>query len=218
MVNSRKNRKNRKASRKNRSRRNNLYGGQAPVNWSNPGPMGQSLAQGVDFEKHHEGQHGGMGPYPGSVMSSSLPSDLAASARINPTLNAYAQIRGLSDQAGGRKSRRNSRKSRRNSRKNRRNSRKNRRNSRKNRRNSRKNRRNSRKSRRNSRKSRRNSQRGGLVRWGGMRGGAAYNLAVDSPSMVGESTKMLIPPSLQAQAGLHPEWKDAMNPEAWTPK
>ena len=154
----------------------------APVNWSAKGPMELSLGQGAQFAQQHAGQHGGMAPYPGS-MGQMLPSELSASARINPTLAAYAQIAGMKDQAGGRK--RRSRKGRKGSRKNRRNSRR---------------------------------QNGGLVRWGGMRGGAAYNLAVDSPSMVGESTKMLIPPSLQAQAGLHPEWKDAMNPEAWTPK
>ena len=189
MGSSRKNRRNNRKSRRNnrKSRRNNrrsLYGGQAPVNWSNPGPMKLSLGQGVDFAQQHAGQHGGMGPYPGSVTSSMLPSDLAASARINPTLAAYAQIRGLSDQAGGRK--RRSRKGRKGSR---------------------------------SRKGRK-SQRGGLVRWGGMRGGAAYNLAVDAPSMVGESTKMLIPPSLQAQAGLHPEWKlvEGGSPSAYMPK
>jgi hypothetical protein len=53
-----------------------------------------------------------------------------------------------------------------------------------------------------------------------MRGGAAYNLAVDAPSMVGESTKMLIPHSLQQQAGLHPEWKlvEGGTPSAWMPK
>ena len=190
MGSSRKNRRNNRKSRRNNRR--SLYGGQAPVNWSNPGPMQLSLGQGVEFEKQHAGQHGGMGPYPGSVTGSMLPSDLAASARINPTLAAYAQIRGLSDQAGGRKRR------------------------------SRKGRKGSRKGRKGSRKNSRKGQRGGLVRWGGrrMRGGAAYNLAVDAPSMVGESTKMLIPPSLQAQAGLHPEWKlvEGGTPSAWMPK
>ena len=113
--NNRKNRRNnRKSRRNNRRSRRNLYGGQAPVNWSNPGPMQLSLGQGVGFAEQHAGQHGGMGPYPGSVMSSSLPSDLAASARINPTLAAYAQIAGMKDQAGGRK--RRSRKERKGSR------------------------------------------------------------------------------------------------------
>ena len=182
-------------SRKTQRRNRKMNGGQAPVNYSNPGPMGLSLGQGVDFERYHSGQHGGMGPYPASVSSSSLPADLNASARINPTLQAYAEIRGLKDQAGGRRGRssRKSRKSRRKSRKN------------------------SRKSRKASRKNRRNGRRqngGDFVRWGG----GGYNSDVDAPMTIGESSKMLIPPNLQAQAGLHPEWKDAANPNALTPK
>lgn len=157
-----------------------MYGGQAPVNWSNPGPMQLNLRQGGQFAQQHAGQHGGMAAYPGSF-GQVLPAELSASARINPTLAAYDQIRGMSDQMGGRK-----------------------------------------RGCRGSRKQRRGSRRqgGGLVRWGGMRGGAAINFAADSPSMVGESTKMLIPPSLQAQAGLHPEWKlvEGGTPSAYMPK
>ena len=50
-----------------------------------------------------------------------------------------------------------------------------------------------------------------------MRGG--YNLAVDAPSMVSDKT-MLLPPNLQAQAGLHPEWKlvEGGTPSVWMPK
>jgi hypothetical protein len=93
---------NRKSNRK--SRRNRKYhGGMAPLNWSNPGPMTQNLAQGVDFARYHVGQHGGMAPYPGGVVGSMLPGDLADSARVTPTLQAYSQIKGLQD--GGRKRR-----------------------------------------------------------------------------------------------------------------
>ena len=197
----------RKGSRK-------YHGGMAPVDYVNKEPMLLNLAQGNDFAKYHVGQHGGMAPYPGGVDSSMLPSDLAASAKISSTLDAYNQIKGLQD--GGRKNRKNrkSRKQnggvlvpwggrRKNSRKNRRNSRKN---SRKNSRNSRKS---SRKNRRNSRKSRRTC---------GQFGGSGYNFAVDAPMLVPESYKMLIPSSLSQQAGLHKEWADAANPSSMMPK
>lgn len=58
-------------------------------------------------------------------------------------------------------------------------------------------------------------QSGGLYRWGG---GGGYNLTVDTPMKVGESSQMLIPTSLRAQAGLNPEWKLAENPMAFAPK
>jgi hypothetical protein len=160
----------------------------APVDYVNKGPMLLNLAQGNDFAKQHLGQHGGMAPYPGAVNSSMLPGDLAASARITSTLNAYNEIKGLQD--GGRKHR--SRKQRGGvlvpwggRRKSRRNSRKNRRNS-------------------------RNSRR--------MYGGAGYNLTVDSPMLVPDSSKMLIPSSMVQQAGLHREWADAANPSSMMPK
>lgn len=197
----------RKGSRK-------YHGGMAPVDYVNKEPMLLNLAQGNDFAKYHVGQHGGMAPYPGGVDSSMLPSDLAASAKISSTLDAYNQIKGLQD--GGRKNRKNrkSRKQnggvlvpwggrRKNSRKNRRNSCKS---SRKNRRNSRKS---SRKNRRNSRKNRRTC---------GQFGGSGYNFAVDAPMLVPESYKMLIPSSLSQQAGLHKEWADAANPSSMMPK
>lgn len=183
---------NRKGSRKSnrRSRRNRKYsGGMAPVNWSNPGPMNQNLAQGNDFAKYHVGQHGGMAPYPGGVVSSMLPGDLAASARVASTLQAYSQIKGMQD--GGRRQRggvlvpwgggRRRNRSRKNSRKN-------------------------------SRKHR-SSRRHRLHR-----GGAAINMAVDSAMMVPESSKMLIPSSMVQQAGLHREWADVANPNYMTPK
>ena len=216
-----KSRKSQKRSRRSRRspRRIVMYGGEAPVNYSNAGPMKLSLAQGVDFERYHSGQHGGMaGPYPASVVGSTLPAELSASARINPTLDAYRQIAGLKDpgQEGGRKRRKTRRSSRKNMNSGRKGRKASRKASRKNMnggRKGRKSRRNSHKSRRNSRKSRK--QYGGdFVRWGG----GGYDSDVDAPMTVAESSKMLIPPSMVAQAGLHREWADAANPSSMTPK
>jgi hypothetical protein len=179
--------------RKNRSRKNRriLYGGQAPLNWNSANVMPVSLAQGNQFADFHKGQHGGMSAYPGGVVGSMLPANLADSARVSPTLAAYKEISGLQD--GGR--RKNSRKNR----KNRKGSRKNRKGSRKNRKGSRKNRR----------------QNGGdFVRWGG---GGGLNLGSENLFPYGDVSKMLISPQAQAQAGLHPEWKDAQS-GAWYPK
>lgn len=189
-------RRHRKAHRRTRRHR----GGMAPVDYVNKQPMILNLAQGNDFARYHVGQHGGMAPYPGGVVGSMLPGDLAASARVSGTLAALNDAARLQD--GGRKRRRrSSRKSRRKhrggvlvpwggSRKGRRNSSCR-----------------SRKSRRNSRKNRRNQY-----------GGAGHNLAVDAPMNVPESYKMLIPDSLRQQAGLHPEWADAANPSSMMPK
>lgn len=208
-------RKSGKGSRKSHKRRGSrrLRGGQAPVNYANPGPMNLNLAQGQQFAEYHKNQHGGMGaysygPYPGAVEEPSvLPGDLVASAKLLPLDKAFAEIRQFgpsSDNpnlAGGR--RRKAKKSRK-----------------------------SRKSRKTRRVSR---QRGGLYRWGGggrascglmkggrrgncglMKGGSAAEMRYPMP--VGDETKMLIPASLQEQAGLNPEWKLAENPLAFNPK
>ena len=161
-------------SRNNRSRKNrrNLRGGQAPLNWNSASVMPVALAQGNQFAEFHQGQHGGMSPYPGGVVNSMLPADLADSARVSSTMEAYKEISGMQD--GGR---------------------------RKNRKVSRKNRKNCR------------TQNGGdFVRWGG----GGLNL-VDSALSYDDVSKMLISPEAQAQAGLHPEWKDAQS-GAWYPK
>jgi len=165
----------------------------APVDYVNKQPMILNLAQGNDFAKYHVGQHGGMAPYPGGVVSSMLPGDLVASARVGSTLAALNDASKLQD--GGRKRRKSRRKQRggvlvpwgggR--------------------------RRGSRKSRRNSTCSSRKNRRYQY-------GGAGYNLAVDAPMVVPESYKQLIPDSLRQQAGLHPEWADAANPSSMTPK
>ena len=189
--------------RRNRSHR--MRGGVAPVGYSNPGPMNLNLAQGQQFAEFHKNQHGGAvfsgGPYPGSVTDSGLPADLRASAALLPLDRAFADIRGLSDQTGGKRKRKGSRKG----------SRKGRTGSRKGRKGSRKSRKGSRKSRKGSRKGRKSSRkmRGGLYRWGG---GALGFMPV------ADSTKMLISPQQQLQAGLNPEWKLAENPMSFAPR
>lgn len=186
----------RKAHRKSH-RRTRQRGGEAPVNYANPWPAGINLAQGQQFAAYHANQHGGQAPFPSAVVDSTLPKDLAASAHLLPLDAAFAEIRQFGPEAdlkGG--ARRKGRKGRKGSRKSKKGSRKNRKASRKTRK---------------SRKSRK--QRGGLYRWGGggrrsafqnMMGGSAQDMS--HPMDVSNEGKMLIPASLQAQAGLNPEW------------
>jgi hypothetical protein len=279
-----KSRRSRKSQRKSRKSRGRKYRGGfvAPINdTSMNAPKALNLAQGQQFAKFHENQHGGAlsyGPYPGAVAEGSvLPSDLIASAKLLPLNQAFDEIRGMSDQAGGK--RRKSKKSRK--------SKKATRKSRKS-----KKTRKSRKSRKTQRKrggflgnmissltqtaknqgsamqqkamnyakqqgsmmqqqamnyakqqgqalgqsgmnfarqkaanhgmalSRRNRQRGGLYRWGGgsrRHSGGSY-AEMRFPMPVQDEGKMLIPASLQQQAGLNPEWKLAENPMAFAPK
>ena len=186
-----------------------MYGGQAPVNYSNPGPMEINLAQGQQFDKFHAQQHGGGalvgGPFPGAVTEGAFnPQGLMASARQDPLIQAYAEIKQYgpsSDNpnlAGGRRKRRGSRKSRK------------------------------------SRKARKTQRGGDFVRWGGgrkrrgsrkgrkatrrrrsYRGGSYAEMRYPMP--VGDEGKMLIPASLQEQAGLNPEWRLAENPMSFAP-
>jgi hypothetical protein len=57
--------------------------------------------------------------------------------------------------------------------------------------------------------------KGGRRSASGFRGGSRADLSM--PMDVAESSKMLIPPQLQQQAGLNPEWKLAENPTAFDP-
>ena len=113
---SRKNRKNRSNMRKNRSSRKNRMnrrGGSlsgAPVNDTSMAmPQRDSLAQGGQYLSIHKGQYGGSpGLYPSSVLASTLPSSMVASARTGPLDASMAAIQGMQD--GGkrkRKSRKN---------------------------------------------------------------------------------------------------------------
>ncbi len=203
--NSRRNRKNRRNTmRRNRRNNINMMGGAelsmpAPVNdASMKGPMDMSLAQGQQYGDLHKNQHGGSyGPYPGAVTDEALISpSMALSARTAPLNAALNEIRGMSDQAGGRRRRRNTM---RKNRKNRKGSRKNRKNTRKNTRRNRKN------TRKNNMRRRRNN----------MMGGAILNPMPASVSAPG----LLLPAGLEAKAvsGMNAEWKLAENPRAFAP-
>jgi hypothetical protein len=210
---------NRKGSRKQR-------GGEAPVNYMEPanGAGQLNLAQGRQFAAYHANQHGGAmnyGPFPGAVLEPSLiPESLVPSAGLLPLTKAFDEIRQFGPQSdnpyaasgGRRKGRKASKKSRKSKRK-------------------------SSKSRKANRKSRKQSG-GDFVRWGGgarkgrkgsrksrkgskknsrkQRGGSYAEMRFPMP--VADETKMLIPPALQTQAGLNPEWKLAENPLSFAPK
>ena len=67
-----------------------------------------SLAQGGQYLSLHKGQYGGSAPYPLSVVASTLPSNMVASARTGPLDSAIAGIQGMQD---GGKRKKHSRKS-----------------------------------------------------------------------------------------------------------
>lgn len=168
-----------------------------PTNYKDTSMMNQSLSQGNQFAQMHANQHGGFfqpGPYPGSVTDSSLPAELAGSARLQPLNAAFDEIKGLRDpgQAGGKRSRKNkkSRKSKKSKK------------SRKSKKASRKAKKASRKNRKASRKSRKVSRR--------RRGGALGYMDVKAPGM-------LLDDAMYKQAGLNPEWELAKDPNAFAP-
>jgi len=66
-----------------------------------------SLAQGAQYLNIHKGQYGGMAPYPAGVESSTLPSDMVASARTGNLDVALNAIKGMQD-GGKRRSKKRS--------------------------------------------------------------------------------------------------------------
>jgi hypothetical protein len=198
-----KSRRSRRSVKRRGSRR--MRGGQAPVDYSSPAPMNLNLAQGRQFAEMHAGQHGGAlntsGAYPGVVTQASvLPGELVASAKLAPLNASFDYIKQFGPSSDNPNLRGGKRRRRRSSKKSRK----------------------SRKSRKASRK-----QRGGLYRVGGgrrhsrrssrkYRGGAYAEMRFPMP--VGEEGKMLIPASLEAQAGLNKEWILAKDPMAFAPK
>lgn len=65
----------------------------------------QSLAQGVDYNKIHAGQHGGGMQMMGAPVGTTgvLDSSLRSAARIGPLDDSVAAIQGMKDQSGGRR-------------------------------------------------------------------------------------------------------------------
>lgn len=118
---SRKQHSKRKHSHKRRTQ-HRRRGGSAPVQYSLAGswPSEMSRGQGADFFNYHRGQHGGVAPL-SEIGGQLISPEMRGPAHVGGIDKAILDVRGLKDQAGGkRKSRRN--KSRRNkSRKDRRN-------------------------------------------------------------------------------------------------
>lgn len=101
-------------SRKSRSRRRQKRGGAldgSPLNYALAGswPSTQSLNQGVDYFKYHEGQHGGQAPL-SAIGAEMLPGGLVGPAHLTGLNKAYADIAGLRDMNGGRRRRHRSKK------------------------------------------------------------------------------------------------------------
>ena len=105
--------KSRKSSKKSRRQRRQRRGGSqhvegAPLNYSLAGDYASrtSLAQGADYFKYHEGQHGGEAPLSAITDSASSNAMLAGPARLTGLNQAFADIAGLQD--GGKRRRRGS--------------------------------------------------------------------------------------------------------------
>lgn len=93
-----------------RSRRQtrNLKGGfMSPTAWDKSDmsmASADSFRQAQQYLNIHKGQHGGSAPYPAGVTNSVLTGPMVASARTGPLDAAVAQIQGMSDQSGGKRS------------------------------------------------------------------------------------------------------------------
>ena len=136
MKHTRKHKSHRRSTRR-RGGADELSGASVNYHLSGSWPSRMSLGQGADYFKYHEGQHGGaalgMGPFPEAVLSPGLPEALRGPAHIGGIDKAISDVRGLKDQAGGkrRKHRKGSKKhnkSRKHSRKHRKTHRRHRRN------------------------------------------------------------------------------------------
>jgi hypothetical protein len=97
--------RNRRSKHSKRSKRSR--GGMAPVSHNDMGWSSKmSMGQGGDYLKYHVGQHGGAelrGADVSVIGNDSLPSGMIASAHLSGLEKAFGAIRGLSDQAGGRR-------------------------------------------------------------------------------------------------------------------
>lgn len=188
---SRKSRKQKKQAKRSQ-RRSKKQGGAvlvgAPLGYVDDWSAKMSAGQGGDYLKYHVGQHGGaLDGVPLSAMDSALPAAMRGPAHIGGLDQAFSQIAGLKDQAGGK---RHKRSTRRHARKAKKQSKRSRRHSKKGgkRRHAKKS---SKRSRKHGRKhSRRHSKK---------HGGALGYAAVATPSMLLDSDGY-------AKAGLTPQW------------
>jgi hypothetical protein len=104
-----KRRSTRRSTRRHTRRRGGQYAIQgAPLKYSLAGDWSSRMSegQGDDFFKYHEGQHGGEAPV--SSIGTVLDAQLRSAAHIGGIDKAFADIRGLTDQQGGKRKRRSS--------------------------------------------------------------------------------------------------------------
>jgi len=177
-------------------RRRRQRGGQAPVNDSSMlSPSSSNLAQGVDYNQIHMGQHGGKsligGAAPLESIGVTLPQELQGPASVTSTMNAFREIQGMSDQTGGARRKRRGSKRRGSTRggSKRRGSKR-------------------RGSKRAKRSKRRGTKRRSMKLYGG--GANANPAAASAPG--------LILPSSVTEGGMNPEWNLAKDPQAFAPK
>lgn len=161
------------------------------------GPMNMSLKQGEEYGVMHEGQHGGGSPLTGApaFQSELLPESMVTAARTGGTLEAFREIQGMRDQAGGarRRRRRHGGGKKKNA-------------------NNNENNNNNEQGGGRRRKSRRRKTRGRKTRGRRQGGGALEGADVSSPSMLlsGNSAR-------HAEGAMNPEWQLAKNPSAFAP-
>jgi hypothetical protein len=102
-----KRRSTRRSTRRHTRKRGGQYAIQgAPVKYSLAGDWSSRMSegQGNDFFKYHQGQHGGEAPV--SAIGTVLDAQLRSAAHLGGLDKAFADIRGLTDQQGGKRKRR----------------------------------------------------------------------------------------------------------------
>ena len=166
------------------------------------GPMKMSLQQGEEYGVMHEGQHGGGSPLTGApaFQSEVLPESMVTAARTGGTLEAFREIQGMRDQAGGARRRRRRHGG----------GKKNKGNNNDNNNDGDNN--NDQDGGRRRRKSRGRKTRGRKSRRRRQGGGALEGADVSAPSMLlsGNSAR-------HAEGAMNPEWQLAKNPSAFAP-
>ena len=191
----RKSHKNRKERRRGGSRRQRRHGGAEPFQGA---PLSyqlqdQALAQGADFLSYHKGQHGGATPLAltslDAIDNSALAGQLRGPAMLGGIDRAFADIAGLRDQQGGKRSKRSKKGGKRSKRSKR---------SKKGGKRSKRSKKGGKRSKRSGKKSRRTRRS-----HGGAMGFAPF-----------PSQGMLLSPAQTARAGLSEGWADAVEFDA----